>query len=231
MKRLIIAQIILLTLVSLGFSASVWGKTVTLSWDASPSAISGYKIYYDTGSSALLDGAGATEGSSPIDAGNVLTYAIHGLPDDVDHYFAVTAYDSSDNESTYSNTVHSPIVSSGNNQPILASIGTKSILEGANLTFILSATDADGDTLTYTANNLPTGAGLNASSGVFSWTPEFNQSQVYTVTFSVSDGSESDTETINITVTDVAINQPPVLAASGFDARCSRSKKRYRSRR
>jgi hypothetical protein len=217
MKKMITAKFILLVLASVVFSTSVWGKTVTLSWDASPSTVTGYKIYYDTGSSAPLDGTGATEGNSPIDVGNVLTYVIHGLPDDADHYFAVTAYDDSEpeNESVYSNTVHSPIVSSSNNPPVLASIGNKTILEGATLSFTLSATDADGDSLTYIATNLPDGAGFNGSTGVFSWTPAFDQSQVYSVTFSVSDGSDTDTETINITVTDVAVNQAPVLAAIG----------------
>ncbi|MCD6580730.1 MAG: tandem-95 repeat protein [Desulfuromusa sp.] len=215
MKRLIIAKIILLTLVTVGFSANVWGKTVTLSWDPSPtSGISGYKIYYDAGSStAPLDGTGAAEGSSPIDVGNVLTFTVNGLPDGEDHYFAVAAYDASDNESTYSNIVHSPVVGAENNPPVLSAIGNKSILEGATLSFSVSATDADGDNLTYSASGLPVGAGLNSSTGAFIWTPAFNQSGNYSVTFTVSDGSASDVETINITVANV--NQPPVLDPIG----------------
>ena len=45
-----------------------------------------------------------------------------------------------------------------NRAPVLASIGNKSVNEGSLLQFTLSATDADGDTLTYSAVNLPTGA-------------------------------------------------------------------------
>lgn len=215
MKRLLIAKIILLTLVTVGFSANVWGKTVTLSWDPSPtSGISGYKIYYAAGSStAPLDGTGATEGSSPLDVGNVLTFTVNGLPDGEDHYFAVAAFDASDNESTYSNIVHSPVVVGENNPPVLAAIGNKSILESATLSFIISATDADGDSLTYSAAGLPTGASFNSLTGAFSWTPAFNQSGSYSVTFTVSDGSTSDTEMINIAVTNV--NQPPVLDPIG----------------
>ncbi len=214
MKRLIIAKIVLLTLVTVCFAANVWGKTVTLSWDPSPSEVSGYKIYYDTGSSAApLDGTGATEGSSPIDVGNVLTFTVNGLPDAEEHYFAVTAYDAENHESTYSNTVTSPVVGGENSPPILSAIGNKSILESATLNFTVSATDADGETLTYSAGGLPTGASFNSSTRAFSWTPASNQSGSYSVTFTVNDGSASDAETINITVTNV--NQPPVLDPIG----------------
>ena len=216
MKRLVILKIILLTLTMVNFSVCGWAKTVTLSWDASPSTVSGYKVYYDAGSSTPLEGTGAAEGESPLDAGNVLTYVIHGLPDGVDHYFAVTAYDSSGNESTYSNTVHSPVVTNTNNPPVLASIGNKSVLEGANVNFVLSATDSDNDTLTYSTSSLPTDAGFNNSTGQFTWTPAMNQSGSHSVTFTVSDGSASDTETIIITVGDV--NQPPVLSSIGNKA-------------
>jgi PKD repeat protein len=216
MKRLIIAKIILLTVITLGFSANVWGKTVTLSWDASPSAVSGYKVYYDAGSSvAPLDGIGAAEGSSPIDVGNVLTYTVTGLPDAEEHYFAVTAYDASNNESTYSNTVTSPAVISENNPPVLSAIGNKSILEDATLSFTVSATDADADALTYSASGLPTGAGFNPATRAFTWTPALDQSGIYSVTFTVSDGSASDTETIQITVTNVVVNHAPTLSLIG----------------
>ncbi len=214
MKRLIIEKTLLLIVVMVCFSANVWGKTVTLSWDPSPSSITGYKIYYAAGSStAPLDGTGATEGSSPIDVGNVLTFTVNGLPDAEEHYFAVTAYDASDNESTYSNTVTSPAVGGENNPPVLSAIGNRSILEGATLSFTVSATDADGDSLTYSASGLPAGASVNSSTGAFSWTPAFNQSGSYSVTFTVSDGSASDAETMSITVTNV--NQPPVLDPIG----------------
>ncbi|SEA06862.1 Putative Ig domain-containing protein [Desulfuromusa kysingii] len=218
MKRQIIATFILLILLVGTISTNVWAKTVTLSWDASPSNVSGYKIYYGTESTGSWNGSGATEGDSPLLVGDVLTYVIHDLPDDMDHYFAVTAYDDSDNESTYSNIVHSPVISHSNTPPVLAPIGDYSISEGATLHFNLTATDADGDPLTYTASNLPNGAGIDAATGDFSWTPTFDQSQIYAVTFSVSDGESVDTETINITVADVALNRAPELSAIGNKA-------------
>jgi len=215
MKRVDIVKMVLLLLVTICFSANAWGKTVTLSWDASPSTVAGYKIFYDTSSSSPLEGSGADEGGAPIDVGNVLTYTVHGLPDGSDHYFAVSAYDTSGNESTYSNIVHSPPVVAGNNPPVLAAISSKTVLEGATVSFTLSASDADGDSLTYSASNLPVGAGLNSATGLFTWTPAMNQSGSYSITFSVSDGNASDAKTATITVTDVAVNNPPVLSNIG----------------
>ena len=54
-------------------------------------------------------------------------------------------------------------VTDSNRAPVLAAIGNKSVAENAALTFTLSATDADGNTLTYSATGLPTGATLNAT--------------------------------------------------------------------
>ena len=48
-------------------------------------------------------------------------------------------------------------VNNENRAPVLDAIGNKSVDEGAPLTFIISATDPDGDTITYSASNLPTG--------------------------------------------------------------------------
>jgi len=90
----------------------VFAQTVTLGWDASPTTdpvVTGYKIYYQATPyiSDQWDGSGATEGSSPIDAGDVLTYDLTDLTDDVVYYFTITAYDADGNESAYSNVVYS----------------------------------------------------------------------------------------------------------------------------
>ena len=99
-----------LVVILLLFPVSVFAQTVTLSWDASPTeTATGYKIHYQAEPYVAdqWDGTGATQGSSPIDVGNVLTYQLTNLTDGVVYYFAVTAYDASANESTYSNIVHS----------------------------------------------------------------------------------------------------------------------------
>lgn len=89
-------------IVGLSVSSSSWAKTVTLTWDPSPSAgVTGYRAFVATSVGAVRTGV-------MYDAGNALTLTIPGLADTSDHYFCVTAYDDQGNESACSNVVHSP---------------------------------------------------------------------------------------------------------------------------
>ncbi len=214
MKSYFLKTSFLLALLTVLSVMPAFAKSVTLSWDASPSQVTGYKVYYDTQSNGIFEGIDAIEGDSPIDVGAVLTYTVTGLDDGEDYFFAVTAYDASGNESTYSNIVASsatPSTPADNNAPVLSNIGAKVISEGASLTFTASATDADGDVLTYSASNLPFGAVF--SNGSFNWTPDYLSAGTYSVIVTVSDGTDSASETVSITVNDV--NRAPVLASIG----------------
>jgi alpha-tubulin suppressor-like RCC1 family protein len=108
-------------------------------------------------------------------------------------------------------------VNNVNQPPELAAIGNKTVDEGQLLTFAISATDPDGDNLTYSASNLPDGASLDPGTRTFSWTPSYTQAGSYPgVRFIVTDNgtpSASDFEDITVTVNNV--NQPPELAAIG----------------
>ncbi|MBW6519209.1 MAG: putative Ig domain-containing protein [ANME-2 cluster archaeon] len=97
--------------------------------------------------------------------------------------------------------------------PVLGAIGARSVDEQNTLAFTLSASDADGDSLAYSAINLPDGASLRPTSGIFSWTPAVGQGGNYVVTFEVTDGYISDSEAVTITVNDV--NHVPVITAFG----------------
>ena len=100
--------------------------------------------------------------------------------------------------------------------PVLAAIGDQFVKELATLTFTVSASDPDlsADTHTYSVSNLPEGASFDPATRQFSWTPsEVQGPGSYPVTFTVSDGTATDEETIKIHVAEV--NQPPVLAAIG----------------
>jgi hypothetical protein len=102
-----------------------------------------------------------------------------------------------------------------NQPPVLAAIGDRTVAEGVLLGFTVSATDANGDTLSYSASSLPPGAAFNPVTRTFAWTPGFTQAGSYPgVTFTVSDGrGGTDSEAVTITVTNA--NAPPVLAAIG----------------
>ena len=101
-----------------------------------------------------------------------------------------------------------------NRAPVLGAVGEKTVNEGTTLAFTVSATDDDGDTLTYSASNLPAGAAFDPATRAFSWTPGFAQAATYEgVVFTVNDGTDADSESISIKVYNV--NRPPVLAAIG----------------
>jgi len=97
-----------------------------------------------------------------------------------------------------------------NRPPVLDLVGNKSINENTVLDFTIQATDLDGDTLTYSALNLPDGANFNPGTRTFSWTPTYEQEGTYlNVHFEVSDSDLSDWENITITVNNT--NRQPVL--------------------
>jgi len=91
-------------------------------------------------------------------------------------------------------------VNNVNRAPVLTSIGDKSVNENETLSFTVNASDADGDTITYSAQNLPSGAIF--SGNTFIWKPQYNQAGSYEVTFVASDGQLQDSEIITITVAD-----------------------------
>ena len=85
-----------------------------------------------------------------------------------------------------------------NGPPSLEAIPDKWVSENSLLSFAISATDPDGDPITYSAQNLPTGATFIGDT--FTWTPTSGQAGRYDVTFIASDGQEQDSETVIITV-------------------------------
>ena len=97
-----------------------------------------------------------------------------------------------------------------NRPPVLAPVGDRTVDEGQLLEISLSATDPDGTALTYSATGVPAGADLNPSTGRFAWTPGYDRAGDYPVTFRVSDGIDSDTESIVIHVIDRDVTPPGI---------------------
>jgi len=103
-----------------------------------------------------------------------------------------------------------------NRPPELASIGNWKVQEGGLLQFTITASDPDGNGLTYLASSLPDGATFDTATREFIWTPSYDQAGNYKVLFTVTDNGtppESDSEEITITVGDV--NRPPILNPIG----------------
>ncbi len=70
------------------------------------------------------------------------------------------------------------------------------------LSSALAAADPGSTTLTYAADDLPSNATFDSETGSFAWTPTAAQLGTYKVTFRVTDGSLSDTESVYISVTE-----------------------------
>ncbi len=101
-------------------------------------------------------------------------------------------------------------VTNVNRTPSMDPIADQTVNEGDLLTVTPVTSDPDADVLTFSGSNLPTGATVNASTGVFDWTPSFNQSGSYAnVTIDASDGSASASQSFGITVNEV--NQAPAF--------------------
>ena len=97
-----------------------------------------------------------------------------------------------------------------NSPPVQAPIGNKTVTAGNLLTFTVSATDTDNDTITYGTN--ATKGTLSGTTGVYSWQTTSNDTGTYIWYFNSSDGYEGvASETINVTV----ISQP-VYNVSGY---------------
>lgn len=83
-------------------------------------------------------------------------------------------------------------------EPSFNAFENTSAAEGTKLEVVISATDPDGDLLTYTADNLPNGAIFYNNKIV--WVPDFDQSGTYTIDITVSDGQHTVTEDLQITI-------------------------------
>jgi len=88
-----------------------------------------------------------------------------------------------------------------NAPPVFDEMGEQTVDIQNPLSFTISATDADGDPLGYSYVTLPNGATFDSGTRTFTWTP--TQKGSFMASFSVSDGYESDSLSVPITVTDL----------------------------
>src|SRR5262249_28858268 len=114
--------------------------------------------------------------------------------------FTYKAYDGSQ----YSN-IATVGISVTNTAPVVTNPGSLTDNEGASVSRSITASDADGDPLTYSATNLPTGLIINASTGLISGTLGSQSAGSYSATVSVSDGYATTTTTFGYTIVDVTV--------------------------
>jgi len=94
--------------------------------------------------------------------------------------------------------------------PTIANPGPQSGQAGTPVSLQLSATDPNGDTLTYAASGLPPGVFVNATTGLVSGTP--TASGTFNVVVSATDGVNTDSKNFTWTISagpPFVLNTPP----------------------
>ncbi|MBI5927618.1 MAG: cadherin domain-containing protein, partial [Aquabacterium sp.] len=175
-------------------------------------------------STGVLTFVSAPDYESPTDAGGNNVYDITVLVSDGTNTdtqaIAITVTDMND---------HAPVISSDGG----AASSTKNMAENATAVTTVTATDVDtGTTLTYSITGGADAArfSINSSTGVLTFVsaPDYESptdaggNNVYDVTVQVSDGTNTDTQAIAVTITDVNDNAP-VITSDGGGASATRN--------
>ncbi len=178
-----------------GLAATPSVSAIDLNWSGNPeSDLTGYKVYYDTDYGFPYDGAGANEGDSPIDVGNVNSFTLTGLSPGTRYYIAITAYDADangtddqtdGNESWYSDEVSAipgsppPSLSIDDVTVVEEDVGTVD----AVFTVMLSAASGQQVTVDYASADGTATAGEDyvATSGTLTFTAGITTQNVVVV--------------------------------------------------
>lgn len=156
--------------------------------------------------------------SLSIDINTGLISGTLGIADSGVYSVTVTVNDSI----VSANTNFTLTVTENNTAPVLAAIGDLARAEGSSDNVAISATDAEGGTLVFSATGLPLFATLTDNlngTATLSLAPGYEDAGSYVITVTVTDNGVpalTDSETLTITVNE--INRAPVLTAIGNQA-------------
>ena len=104
-----------------------------------------------------------------------------------------------------------PPATSSNNKPVFSSSSTFSVRENETSIGTVTATDADGDTVSYSISGTDASSiSIDSSTGILSFisAPDYEAVQSYSVTALVSDGSDEASQNISITILNI---DPPSI--------------------
>ena len=94
-----------------------------------------------------------------------------------------------------------------NRAPEINGPGNTSVIAGETVNISFSGSDPDGDELSFDSAGLPTGASFN--SGSLSWTPAEDKVGSFSMTISVSDGTDKAEMKTSILVLPKPAPAPP----------------------
>ena len=136
----------------------------------------------------------------------VLTFASAPDYETKNTYTATVTASDGANSSTQDITVN--VTNVNDNNPVFTSNSTFSVAENQTAIGTVTATDADGDDLTFTVSGSE--ININASTGVltFASAPDYETKNTYTATVTASDGANSSTQDITVNITNINDNSP-----------------------
>ena len=103
----------------------------------------------------------------------------------------------------------------GGQPPVITSSPTTSANPGQTYTYLVAASDPDGDALTFSLDKAPAGMSIDAASGLITWTPGAAQVGANAVGVRVADATGlSATQTFSITV--ISANRAPVAGNDSY---------------
>jgi hypothetical protein len=140
-----------------------------------------------------LFGSALPPGSSFVDNGNDTgTFTWDTLPGQEGTYLAsFSGFDNRGGTGAASTEITVTGDPAENRPPTLVAPATQQVVEGALLSFTVTASDPDGDPVALSADAVPLGADFvdqGDDTALFTWTPTPDQSGVYEVAFTGNDG-------------------------------------------
>jgi hypothetical protein len=180
---------------------------VTLRWDPQDDPqIVAYRIYAATDTNSLA-------AQVSVDAPQTVA-TVTNLAPATPYYFAATAVGSDGSESDFSDVISYVTPNSDpqpTNSPPRANAQSITTAEGQAVSFQLTASDANGDPLTFSITAPPSKGVLSGTAPNLVFTPAPGVSGSDQFTFSVSDGKSSASAIVTLTINH--INHPPTLGA------------------
>ena len=132
----------------------------------------------------------------------------------------VTVTDTVSNE-TSSQTLQILINNLNDNDPVITSANTFTVDEGSTAVGTVTATDADGDTLSYTLSGSDAAFfSLGTNSGLLSFVTasDYEEQASYSISVTASDGTNSVSQAITVNLNDVFDDCPTITSPALFTA-------------
>jgi PKD repeat protein len=200
-----------ITIIFLCATTETFAKDYSFTWSANPEPVEGYKLYYKKGGDpvAPFDGTGASQGPSPITIGKQTTFTISGLEDNAIYYFALTAFNGSE-ESGFSDIVAVNVTSTmppSTSVPLAAVITTNSQEGVAPFSLTFDGSQSTGSISSYAWSF---GDGGTATEPIVSHT--YQAAGTFTATLVVADASRL-TKHSSVVITVTAPPESPTVPA------------------